>query len=515
MTTRPPCLSPDLAALTDAEVIAEDAALLEAARQRQPVDTARVAALQPELIWRQGLADDEAAQDLLILTVGSQADTPTNAALRWRAAQVVLLPSEATRSYAETVVEKLGLVRQNIVPVGDGEDPAAVYRTVMDVWQRAGRPERVVIDLSGGFKTMSSAAAVAAFALGKGRCTYLATAQEKVDGKTVWFSSRVAQLSNPFEVFGDLERERAQQLAQAGSYAAASALYHELSERVGGPRLVWRAELTGALEASAALRFAEAAAALRALHAHIVRDVKREPPLKHDPLAQTSALEWILARAAGLEAVAAVAGAAGKAEGKGKAGGKDKGADDPTRSLVALQADGFLHFIAELLLLAAQRTATAELDFAGLYAYRALEAIPQRRLARLGHDPGNIDWAAIFAGMGAHTEAEQDALAAKLLGKVARAADLRSEVDRAMSVALLHKLLEDPLYKGEGIDKLNNIAAGRNKSILAHGLQQVTEGAVQSMAATAERLFRRMCALEDRDADAIFKRHTAPDPATL
>ena len=502
MTTRPPCLSADLAALTDAEVIAEDAALLAAARQGQPVDTARVAALQPELIWRQGLADPEAEQDLLILTVGNQADTPTNAALRWRAAQVALLPSEKTVNYAEAVVKNLALVRQNIVPVGDGEDPAAVYRTVMDVWQRAGRPERVVIDLSGGFKTMSSAAAVAAFALGKGRCTYLATAQDKVDNKTVWFSSRVAQLSNPFEVFGDLERERAQQLAQAGSYAAASALYGELSERVGGPRLVWRAERTGALEASAALRCAEAAAALRGLHAHILRDVKREAQLKHDPLAQSSALDWILARAAGLEAVAAVAGAAGKA-------------DDPTRSLAALRADGFLHFIAELLLLAEQRAATAELDFAGLYAYRALEAIPQRRLAGLGHDPGNIDWGAIFDGRGANTEAARDQLAAEVLGKGRRAAELRPTVDRAMSVALLHKALRDPLYQGEDIDKLNNIAAGRNKSILAHGLQQVTEGAVRSMADTAERLFRRLCGLEGHDADAILAQHTAPDPATL
>jgi hypothetical protein len=230
--------------------------------------------------------------------------------------------------------------------------------------------------------------------------------------------------------------------------------------------------------------------------------VKREAQLKHDPLAQSSALDWILARAAGLEAVAAVAGAAGKA-------------DDPTRSLAALRADGFLHFIAELLLLAEQRAATAELDFAGLYAYRALEAIPQRRLAGLGHAPGNIDWGAIFDGLGANTEAARDQLAAKVLGKGRRAAELRPTVDRAMSVALLHKALHDPLYQGEDIDKLNNIAAGRNKSILAHGLQQVTEGAVRSMADTAERLFRRLCGLEGHDADAILAQHTAPDPATL
>ena len=51
-----------------------------------------------------------------------------------------------------------------------------------------------------------------------------------------------------------------------------------------------------------------------------------------------------------------------------------------------------------------------------------------------------------------------------MLGKGWLAAELRPTVDRAMSVALLHKLLDDPLYKGEDIDKLNNIVAVRRAS---------------------------------------------------
>ncbi len=48
-----------------------------------------------------------------------------------------------------------------------------------------------------------------------------------------------------------------------------------------------------------------------------------------------------------------------------------------------------------------------------------------------------------------------------MLGKGWIAAELRPTVDRAASLALLHKALRDPLYQGEDINRLNNIAAGR------------------------------------------------------
>jgi hypothetical protein len=82
--------------------------------------------------------------DLLFVTVGAQASSPTLAALASPARFVVLLHTEAEKKSADATIQALGLdaTEAALQLVGDGKDSAELYRAVFQRTSKRAQPRR-------------------------------------------------------------------------------------------------------------------------------------------------------------------------------------------------------------------------------------------------------------------------------------------------------------------------------------------------------------------------------------
>ena len=119
----------------------------------------------------------------------------------------------------------------------DPTDPKAVYQIIKEYLSRSG-PDgaRVILNITGGKKVMSAAAALAAWQLDLELC-YLDGEQDPETNQVVPGSQQLLLLENPINIFGDQELARAAELFHAGAYDDARGRYADLSERLASPGL--------------------------------------------------------------------------------------------------------------------------------------------------------------------------------------------------------------------------------------------------------------------------------------
>lgn len=111
------------------------------------------------------------------------------------------------------------------------------------------RPPTAVIDITGGKKVMSAAAALAAWQLDLQLCyldgTWSPRLRQHVPGK-----DQLLMLPNPAALFGDQEMDRARALFDSGSFDAAEARYARLVDLVREPaKALFMAALSGLYQA--------------------------------------------------------------------------------------------------------------------------------------------------------------------------------------------------------------------------------------------------------------------------
>jgi CRISPR-associated protein (TIGR02710 family) len=489
---------------------------LTAAESRLRASTAReealrvyeadVRPLEMERLWRAAVERGEVL-DLLFVTVGAQATSPTHAVVASPAGFVVLLHTNEAKGSADQTVEAMGLdaSRAALECIGDGKSPARLYQAIHDCWIKRGRPARVGIDITGGFKTMSAAAAAAGFVLPRGRTFYIDTEQIKVGDERFWARSRRLEIENPFEVFGDIKRATARELLKTRRYAAAASAYEALWSDGAGQRADRaRSLLATAYDARQKLDFAAAEKNLGELCAWLdtmgLDPIAREDPLRGHRDAFEANLE-------GVRALQRVVGAQ-------IAGSKE----DPARTLKVLLSDDCRDFGA--MLLAAAELRKDEPDIAALLAYRCLELVPQRRLAiRGGVDPSEVDWQTLADKSGRsladlvaayNQQRRQSRLKLGCLDEAA----LPREVASATAYALLAVAFPDDVTESMTEDKFAGIGSSRNNSLLAHGVQQVKVTSVKTMREKARTLFDKMLTIEGMSADqqeALMRRHAFID----
>lgn len=483
-TLRPPILDHDLAGWTDAAVAdARERSLdrLKNAADRRAAQVLYQTVLLPlerEAVWRAGQAQRSAA-DLLFATVGGQADTPTQAGLRWPARHVVFLHSDKTRPVAVETAENLGLApgSYTLRSIGTGTEPLGLYRALRDGWVERGQPDGVVVDLTGGFKTMSAAAAAAGFLIPGAQVSYVETSQHRQHGDLYWLNTTVKVLANPLEVFGDLERAAAEELLRGHRFGPAARAWRALADRTRQRTDEWRASLAEALDAGDRLQLQQAADQLAGLIEDIPRDILLDPRLKGDALAHPDALAWMGRRSAGLTAVHAVSGKA-----------------DPMKEDEALAQPAMLHLIALLLGLARRRLDAGEADLAALYAYRASEGVPQRRLTLLGYNIQRFDWDRALEAAGATQAEERDRKLRHLfrLKQTQSIPPLRTTIDRSLGYQVLGVLLDDGLVSVKDRKLLIDLGMARNRSLLAHGVASIGASAAKKLIETTELAFGRL-----------------------
>ncbi len=458
----------------------------------------RVAPREVERVRRAAVARADGRLELLFVTVGRQADAPALATVATPAGFVVLLHTDSCAEQAAEVCTRLGLsaTEARLVSVGDGKDPVVVYRSIDRVWRERGEPPTVGVDLTGGFKTMSAAAASAAFAIPGAKPFYIDADQPRICGRSYWVRERRITMDNPFVVFGELRRREARSLLEAGHFVAAQRKFEELcfdrGEWSRGDEC--RALLAGAYAAIEALSFGVAVEKLETLEVRL-RDWRRDPSVA--PLGVMASS--VASNLAGASALRQIIESTGK--------------QDPSRDLDTLGSDAYREFLAFLIASAQRHRQQGALDVAALLAYRALEAICQRRLAvRGGVDPSNFDWDG-FAQAAGRTVQE--------LVDQHNAANRRSEhrldverlprmVARTLAYALIRLAFPDDIGRDMETAAFGGLGESRNRSVLAHGFQKLEQRAANKLIDKADELLGRMLEIEgvgDDEQRALRARH--------
>lgn len=428
--------------------------------------------------------------DLLFVTVGAQASSPTLAIIASPARFVVLLHTKAEKESADVTIRALRLdaTEAALQLIGDGKDSAALYRTILDEWTKRGRKEKVGVDITGGLKTMSAAAAAACFALPLGATYYIDADKPRLHGRDWWVRERRIELANPFQVFGEIRRATGRELLKTRRYAAAAAVYGQLY----GEEDRSRAQLAEGYDAIERLDFEKAEQRLNHLCDRL--DVfAHDPQRKGDPVVQQRDVIRATAKGAGkLRHLIEVAAG-----------------EDPGRNATALRSAECLDF-GEMLLAAAERHAAP--DVAALLAYRCLELISQRRLALRGNiDPSAVDWNVLVQLLGLSVA---ELIAKYNTGKKKEyhldpVAPPR-EISSAIGYGLLAIAFPDDVTKELSVAEFAGAGAARNRSVLAHGLQQLEKKPVDDIRTKARRLFDALLDAEKVSPDdraALRQRH--------
>lgn len=337
-------------------------------------------------------------------------------------------------------------------------DPHGIYRAVKEhlegLQSPAGEHGQAVIDITGGRKVMSAAAALAAWQLNLRLC-YIETEWDPALRQAIPGSDRLLLLDNPTTIFGEQSMDEALQLFAGGAFEAARRRYASLCDSLADPR---RARFMRALS-----EFYRAWCDL---------DLTGISECVH-------AVETAL-RQAGAEITQETAGqVSGQLEfvrGLGRDGGRDS-------------------FLVCYYVLGEHYRELARHDFAALLHYRTIEGCLSRRLEsraegfsceRPDYSLLTSDVAALRRGYGAVLEHS---------GRKGPNLGLPPHVGLMDAAYLLNALDDDLVAAGhikgtKALSHLNRLAATRNRSVLAHGEQAVTKAGCEELGNKARLLLR-------------------------
>jgi CRISPR-associated protein (TIGR02710 family) len=117
-------------------------------------------------------------------------------------------------------------------------DPLQIYRIIKGELDRmrgpGGDSPYAVIDITGGRKVMSAAAALAAWQLRLDLC-YIDSTYDPVTRRAIPGSDRLLLLDNPTSLFGEQEMHAALQTFNSGAFAEAQRRYDELASSIAEP----------------------------------------------------------------------------------------------------------------------------------------------------------------------------------------------------------------------------------------------------------------------------------------
>jgi hypothetical protein len=317
-------------------------------------------------------------------------------------------------------------------------DPSGVYRVVKEELDgmRAGGPGQAVIDITGGRKVMSAAAALAAWQLDLRLC-YIETDWDPASRQAVPGTDRLLLLDNPTSIFGEQGMEEALQLFAGGAFEAARSRYKSLCESLADARRArFMRDLSGFYRAWCDLDLTSIPDCAR-----VVEDSLRQAGTGITP-----------------ETAHRVRSQLGFVGALGDNGERDS-------------------FLVCYYVLGEHYRELARHDFASLLYYRTIEGCLTRRLERraTGFSCERPDYGLLSGDVGALREAY-----AKLVAQ-AGWKDPDPALPRSvgfMDAAYLLNVLGDDLagqIEGtKGLKHLNQLASTRNRSVLAHGEQAVT-----------------------------------------
>jgi CRISPR-associated protein (TIGR02710 family) len=156
-----------------------------------------------------------------------------------RPQQLMIISSENVSEKIDVIYGKLhGRLKPTQIQfrLCDPADPLGIYDIVKKAVrpQPGQRPVSAIIDITGGKKVMSASAALAASQLNLQMC-YVNGEFDPEMRVAVPGTERLQVLANPTNLFGDQDMDATKELFRSGSYAGAGARFAELSESMSEP----------------------------------------------------------------------------------------------------------------------------------------------------------------------------------------------------------------------------------------------------------------------------------------
>jgi CRISPR-associated protein (TIGR02710 family) len=375
-------------------------------------------------------------------------------------------------------------------------------------------PSKLYIDFTGGTKAMSAAASMAGAVIDI-QLIYIGTNDYLVDfRKPRPGSETLYYISNPYEVFGDFEIEKALHLFEQYNYAGAKERLSVLKEKVPDPIIRQQLDfiyyLAGMYEYWDSLDFSKAYHASDYLIRMLERDKKLNPQYilmdYLDILKQQRQVLYPLSKI--------------------REQMKEKGAVEVFQDV---------EYIVPLMFTMLQNSFIREkqekYDSATLLLYRLLEMIEQRRLSLYRIDVSKADFLEIKYPLERFTELkgktkeqclewytkEMSFMKQKIFGKPGGKylPEQISLLDGYIHLAVLR----DDIMTGEEkepvvmLKRLRSAVYLRNNSIFAHGLSPVSTLDFQKFKDYVVNLFQKFCRIEQIDFQAYMKKMEYIDPA--
>ncbi|MDG4752634.1 TIGR02710 family CRISPR-associated CARF protein [Micromonospora sp. WMMD718] len=387
-----------------------------------------------------------------------------------RPSRLVVITSRDAPDSVDLIGQRLigpGLLRHQDfrhLPV-DASDPLDMYQQIAR--ELAGRDGRhAVIDITGGRKVMSAAAALAAWQLNLG-LTYVENQFDQVTRQLRHGEVRLISLDNPTTLFGEQELARALEMFRSGAFEAARRRYDEIAERIAVPG---RARLMRALAELYRTWCDLDLVALPAAVTGVEQSLRQGRRHLRSETAATIDRQLSFARRL----------AAGEA----------------TAFVVCFYVLG-LHY-----------QQLGRHDFAALLFYRTVEACLTARLRqrRPGFDPDDCDWSRL--GDPAAVRARYTEVSRSLTPPAPSGPPNKLTL---FAAAILLASLDDELARRAGLvdpERLRELRErtwARNKSVLAHGTAPIAAEHTESLRAEASGLLTAYWALhgDGNDIDEL------------
>lgn len=341
----------------------------------------------------------------------------------------------------------------------DASDPLDMYERIAGALGDSDG-KHAVIDITGGRKVMSAAAALAAWQLNLG-LTYIENQFDPITRQLRHGEVRLISLDNPTTLFGEQELARALETLRSGAFEAARQRYGEIADRIAKPA---RARLMRALaefyRTWCDLDLARLPEAIHTLEHSLTQGRRELSPETTETIHQQLAFARRLA------------------------------AGDATTFVVCFY------------LLGAHYQKLGRHDFAALLFYRTIEACltARLRLQYPGFDPDDCDWTTL--GDRETLKENYSAVAGSL--NPPSPSGLPGKLTMFAAAVLLASL-DDELARRTGLvsparlHELRERTWARNKSVLAHGTETISDEHTESLRSEAANVLRRYWELHGDD----------------
>jgi hypothetical protein len=418
--------------------------------------------------------------DLLVSLVGLSPNTPVQAYLVLRPKKLYLLCSRDTVdkiSYIKSEITRLSTVDIDQSDfdyiICQPADPVDIFHKIKEKIddfknQSAGEnPPRVAIDITGGKKVMSAAAALAAWQLNM-EIVYGDNVNYNADarGPEKQNETGIISLENPNTLFCEQEEAKINALFNKGQFRTSIAEYSTLSKNVSRSHRTIKKAWIFTFKSNLATLYAAWC------------DMDRKGVGK--ALNTLAGLDFTkLLRPKQITAL--------------------KKQMDFLREFASDEASptiGLLNFY----LLGQHYLKNGRRDFASLLFYRCLEGTVAARLEGLfpGFKCGKPDYALL--GRDINTIKEEYANTSKDLPGTPK--DSLPDKVAFMDAAILLNVLNDPLSKVDAVINLQSVGTARNESILAHGDKNIKEEHCLKLQKSAEDMLKTYLSLRE---DAAYK----------